>query len=111
MAISLLSHLLNFFVSWLVSTIIIYVVTKLFGEKEGIGTALLAALIGAVAYSLSYLILGYGILGTFIGGVVWLLILKDLYSIGWIKSFLIALIVWILASLISLFLPTLTGPL
>ncbi len=39
-----------FFISLFISAIIIYVVTKLFGEKEGFGTALEAALIGAIIY-------------------------------------------------------------
>jgi len=39
-----------FFISLFISAIIIYVVTKLFGEKEGFGTTLEAALIGAIIY-------------------------------------------------------------
>src|SRR3989304_3280247 len=43
-----------FIVSLIISAIIIYVVTKLLGEKEGIGTALLAALAGAIIYALAH---------------------------------------------------------
>jgi hypothetical protein len=39
---------LTFIVGLVVSTIIIYVTTKLFGQKEGIGRAFVTALIGTL---------------------------------------------------------------
>lgn len=102
---------ITFIVSLAVSTVIIYVVTKLFGEKEGIGRAFLAAIIGAVVYSVSYFLLGTGWWAAIIGGIVWLLVLRGLYSIGWLKSLGIAIIIWIAATIMGFFLPTATGPL
>jgi hypothetical protein len=46
-----------------------------------------------------------------VGGIVWLLALKSLYRIGWLKAIAIAVLVWIAASVIGNFLPTLEGPL
>ena len=43
-----------FVISLLISAIIIYIVTKIFGEKEGFGTALLAAFIGTIIYTIAY---------------------------------------------------------
>jgi hypothetical protein len=77
-----------FMVALFVSTVIIYIVTKLFREKEGIVKAFLAAVIG----------------------IVWLLALKGLYKIGWVKALFIAIIIWVFATVIGLFLPTLSGP-
>jgi hypothetical protein len=37
--------------------------------------------------------------------------LKFFYKIGWLKSLVIAVVVWILTTIIGWFLPTLTGPL
>jgi hypothetical protein len=39
------------------------------------------------------------------------LALKTLYNIGWIKSFVIAFIVWIAAAITGILLPTAPGPL
>ena len=98
-------------VALLISTIIIYVVTKLMGETEGIGRALLAAVIGTVIYALAYWLLsGSGILAAIVGGIFWLLALKALYKIGWVKALVIAVLIWILASIIGVFLPTSNGP-
>jgi hypothetical protein len=95
----------------LVSTLIIYVVTKLMGENEGILYALLAAIIGTLVYALTYWLLGSGLLAAVVAGIVWLLALRGLYKIGWVKALVIAVLIWILATVIGYFLPTLVGPL
>ena len=100
-----------FLIGLIVSTIIIYVVTKLFGEKEGVGTAVLAALVGAIIYALAYFFIGEGLLAALIAGFVWLLALGSLYSMGWWKALGAAIIVWIVAFLVGFILPTVIGPL
>jgi hypothetical protein len=102
---------ITFVIGLIVSTIIIYIVTKLFGEKEGIGRAFLTAIIGAIVYSVSYFLFGRGWLAAIVGGFVWLLALRGLYDIGWWKSLVIAIIIWIVAAIVGLILPTATGPL
>ena len=111
MAISLVALLLNFVISLIVSTIVIYIVVKLFGEKEGIGTAVMSAFAGSVIYALAYYFLGTGLLAAVIGGIAWLIALGSLYKIGWVKALLVAVVVWIFAAIIGMFLPTLIGPL
>jgi len=108
-----LATVIVFFVSLVISAIIIYVVTKIFGEKEGFGTALLAAFIGAIIYSVAYYFLRpeLGWLASIIGGIAWLIALGFLYSIGWLKALGIAIIVWIIAAVVGFFLPTVIGPL
>jgi uncharacterized membrane protein len=100
-----------FVLGLVISTVIIYIVTKLFGEKEGIKHALAAALIGSAVYGIVYFIFGQGFLAAVIGGIVWLLALKALYSFGWIKAFVIAVIIWIISGLLGLIVPTGLGPL
>ena len=107
----MISTLLWFVVALIISTIIIYVITKLLGETEDIKTAVLAALIGTIVYTIVYYLLGSGLIAAFIAGIFWLLALKQLYTIGWIKSLIIAVLIWIVTSIVSWFLPTLTGPL
>jgi len=111
MSVSLGEALIFFLVGLIVSTIIIYVITKLFEEKEGVGTAILAALVGAVIYALAYYFLGQGLLAALIAGFVWLLALGSLYSMGWWKALGVAIIVWIVAFFVGFILPTVVGPL
>ncbi|HYS99361.1 MAG TPA: hypothetical protein VEO20_01725 [Thermoplasmata archaeon] len=111
MAVSLAATAVFFLVGLIVSTIIIFVVTKLFGEREGVGTALLTALAGAIIYALAYFFLGHGLLAALIGGFVWLLALGSLYHMGWLKAFVVAVIVWVLAAIVGFVLPTAIGPL
>ena len=108
-----LAAIIVFVISLVISAIIIYVVTKLFGEKEGFGTALLTAFIGAIIYAATYYFLQpeLGWLASLIGGIAWLIAIGFLYSIGWLKALGIALIVWIIAAIVSFFLPTMIGPL
>lgn len=102
---------LSFIIGLAISTIIIWIVTKLFGQKEGIGRAFLTAVIGAVVYSIVYFLLGNGWHAAIIGGIVWLLALKGLYDIGWLRAFAITIIIWIAATIVGLLLPTAPGPL
>jgi hypothetical protein len=108
-----LATIIVFLISLVISAIIIYVVTKIFGETEGFGTALMAAFIGAIIYAASYYFLRpeLGWLASLIGGIAWLIALGFLYSIGWLKALGIALIVWIIAAIVSFVLPTVIGPL
>jgi hypothetical protein len=107
---SIVFTLLSFVVALIVSTVIIFVIAKLFGETESIKTAFIAALIGTVVYAVIYYVVGTGWIAAIIAGIVWLLALQKLYSIGWLKSLLIAVVVWIVTTIVGLFLPTLTGP-
>jgi len=111
MAVSLVATAVFFIVGLIISAIIIFVVTKLFGEKEGFGTALLAALVGAIIYALAYFLLGHGLLAALIGGFAWLLALGSLYSMGWLKALVVAVIVWIVAAIVGFVFPTVVGPL
>jgi len=100
-----------FVIGLAVSTLIIYIVTKLFGEKEGIGRAFLTAIVGTIVYSIVYFLLGNGWLAAIVGGIVWLIALRALYKMGWLKSLAVAIIIWIIATIVGLLLPTLAGPL
>ena len=107
---ALSTALLGFIFSLLISTIVIYFVTKLMGEEEGFVTALLAALAGSFIYGVAAYFLGVGFLATTIAGIAWLIALSSLYGIGWLKSFAVAVLIWILSGLVSILLPTLAGP-
>lgn len=100
-----------FVVGLLISTVIIYITTKLFGQKEGIGRAFVTAVIGAIVYSIMYFIFGSGWIAAIVGGIVWLIALRALYDIGWVRALVIAVIVWIAATVVGLLLPTAPGPL
>jgi hypothetical protein len=106
----LLSAIL-FIVGLVISTIIIYITTKLLGQKEGIGRAFVTALIGTLVYFVVYFIFGNGLIAAVVGGIIWLIALRALYDIGWLKAFIIAVIVWIAATIIGFLLPTVPGPL
>lgn len=102
---------ITFIVGLIISTIIIFIVTKIFGEKEGIKTAFVTAIIGSIIYGITYFLVGNGLLAAIVGGISWLLSLKWLYRIGWIKSIIIAVVIWIITSIVGILLPTAPGPL
>ena len=108
--VDIITTVISFVLSWIVSGVIIYFVAKFFGEKEKIQTAFIAALVGAIIYGLAYYFLGQGTLASVLGGVGWLLAIGMLYKVGWVKALIIAIVVWFVALIIGLFLPTLAGP-
>jgi hypothetical protein len=97
-----------FIIGLIVSTIIIYIITRLLGEKEGVGRAFIAAIAGAIIYGIAHFLLGNGLLSAAIGGIAWLLALRGLYNIGWFKALVIAFIIWIVSAIVGVLLPTVT---
>ena len=106
-----LGTLLGFLISLVISAIIIYFAAKMLGEKEGFGTAIFAAFIGAIIFALVSYFLGVGWIASVIGGIAWLIALGMLYKMGWLKSFVVAVVIWIFAAIVSWVLPTIAGPL
>jgi hypothetical protein len=109
-----------FVLSLFISAIIIYFVIKIFGETEGFGTAVLAAFVGAIIYTALYYIFGNiselaGLkwIASLLGGIGWLLALRFLYKIGWLKALGLAIVIWIISAVVGYFLPSLAtmGPL
>ena len=109
-----------FVISLLISAIIIYIVTKIFGETEGFGTALLAAFVGAIIFTAIYYIFGsitelVGLkwVASILGAIGWLAALHFLYKMHWLKTLVTAIIIWIISAIVGYFLPTLAtkGPL
>src|ERR1044071_9189031 len=100
-----------FVIGLLISTVIIYIVTGIFGKSKGIGKAFLTAIVGASAYSIVYFIFGNGWLSAIIGGIVWLIALRAIYDIGWLRALVVAVIIWIVATIVGFLLPTVPGPL
>ena len=96
-----------FVIGWIISAIIIYVVTKLFEQKEGIGTAFLAALIGAIIYAVVYFFLGNGLLAGIIAGIGWLIALATLYDMSGFRALAVAVVVWLVSIVVGWFLPIL----
>lgn len=105
--VTYLSTLLTFVVALIISTVIIYYIAKWFGAKDSLTTALIAALIGTAVYTIFYYVLGQGLIAAFIAGIVWLLALQKLYTIGWFRALIIAVFIWIVTSVVGWFLPVL----
>ena len=105
--VSNVSIVMYFLVALIISTIIIYYVAKFFGAKDSLTTAVLAALIGTAVYTLFYYVLGQGLVAAIIAGIVWLLALQKLYTIGWVRALVIAVFIWIVTSIVGWFLPVL----
>ena len=103
----IVTTVLMFVIALIVSAVIIFVITKLFGETEDIKTAFMAAFIGTAIYTIIYYLIGQGLIAAFIAGIVWLIALQKLYSIGWLKSLAIAVVIWIATSIVGIFLPVL----
>jgi len=100
-----------FVIGLVVSTVIIFFIAKLFGEREGIKYAFLAAFSGTLIFSIFNNLFVNNIIISIIGGAIWFFALKIIYRMKWLKTLLITFIIWIVASLVGILIPTLPGPL
>jgi hypothetical protein len=105
------NSIIIFLVGLLISTVVIYLITFILGQRRGIKLALFAAIVGSIVYGITYAIFGNGFLSAVLGGIAWLLALKTIYRMGWLKSLIVAVIVWIITTAIGSLLPTAIGPL
>ena len=103
--------IIRFLAGLLISTVVIYLVTFILGQRRGIKLAIFTAIIGTIVYEIAYYVLGHGFLATVLGGIAWLLALKTIYRMSWLKALIVAVIIWIIAYVIGSILPTATGPL
>ncbi len=99
----------SFFVSLVVSGLVIYLVTMFLGSGKGIVTALLTAFVGSVIYALAYVV-PTTFLSTLVAGIAWLLAIRHFYNTGWLRAIVMAAAIWFVAGIVSTFLPTLAGP-
>ena len=100
-----------FVIGLVISTVIIYFITKVFGEREGIKYAFLAAISGSIIYGILNNLIGNNIITSIIGGALWIFVLKIIYRMKWLKALLIAFIIWGITNLIEILITTLPGPL
>lgn len=105
------NSIILFLVGLLISTVAIYLITWILGQKRSLKIALFAAIIGSIVYGIAYALLGNGFLPALLGGIAWLLALKTIYRMSWLKSLIVAVIVWIITTAIGTLLPTAIGPL
>ena len=98
------SSVLIFVIGLVVSTIVIYFVSRFVGTKRGLKVAFFIAIIGSLIYATVYYLVGNGLLAAVLGGIAWLLALKGLYKIGWIHALIMAIIIWLCNGLIEQFL-------
>ena len=104
------SSVLAFLIGLMVSTLVIYLVSALIGAKKGLKTAFITAIIGSIIYAIAYFLLGNGTIAAILGGIAWLIALKTGYKIGWLHALVMAIVIWILTSVVGLILPTAPGP-
>lgn len=100
-----------FFIGLLISTLVIYIVTSITRHRRSIKLALFTAIIGSIVYGIVYLWLGNGFLSAILGGIAWLLALKTIYRMGWLKALIIAASIWIITSFVDVLFPSATAPL
>jgi hypothetical protein len=80
----------------IISTVIIYAITKILRKRKVLGT-----LMESVQSSCRLRLAWTGFVAV-ITGIFWLVALQLLYKIGWIKSLIIAVVIWVVASIVGL---------
>jgi predicted neutral ceramidase superfamily lipid hydrolase len=105
------STIIQFLIVLLVSTVVIYVATLFLRQKRSVKLALFSAIIGSIVYVIAYTRSEDPLISAILGGIAWLLALRIIYRMGWLKALIVAVIIWIIIYLIDGLLPTTIGPL
>jgi hypothetical protein len=90
-----------YFVSvWVVSSFVLLVSAKVFGAKAGFLESMIASLLGSAVF---YFFRG-NFLFSLAATIIWLLVLKFSFRVGWVRALLISMVAYVLAWLVSLLL-------
>jgi len=105
------TSIIVFLIGLVVSTVVIYLVTLFMRQRRSLKLAFFTAIVGSMVYVIAYALFGNGFLSAVLGGIAWLLALKAIYSMGWLKALIVAVGIWIITTIIGILLPTAKGPL
>jgi inner membrane protein involved in colicin E2 resistance len=107
---SLVSEVMGFVVAWLVSTLAIWLALKIFPGKqkrESLAGAAVTALAGGLIYWIFHAVIRIPLISGVVAFFVWLYALRKLQGVGWLGALGLAILIWIINGILSLFLPTL----
>ena len=105
MAVENLSDRIIIFLTWVLSsTGGSYVVTLVMRQRRSIKLALFTAIIGSVVYVIAYVRLENDFLSAVLGGIAWLLALKAIYHMGWLKALIVAVVILVITFIIGVLL-------
>ncbi|RFA96142.1 hypothetical protein [Pyrobaculum aerophilum] len=97
-------------IGWIVSTIAVWLALKIFPGKqkrESLLGAAVTALVGALIYWFFHAVFRIPFISGVLAFFVWLYALRKLQGVGWLGAFGLAILIWIINGVFSLFLPTL----
>ena len=103
------NSIIVFLINLLVSTLVIYLVTLFMRQRRSMKLALFTAIIGSIVYEIAYAVLRNGFLSAVLGGIAWLLALKAIYHMGWLKALIVAIGIWIITTIIGVLLTPVIG--
>ncbi len=109
-SVALAGEVTGFVVGWIVSTIAVWLALKIFPGKqkrESLLGAAVTALVGALIYWFFHAVFRIPFISGVLAIFVWLYALRKLQGVGWLGALGLAILIWIINGVFSLFLPTL----
>jgi len=94
---SIIILLVNLFIL----TLIIYLVTSLLGKRRSMKLALLTSIVGLIVYWIANYLWTNTLVSAFLGGIAWLVALKTIYPMGWIKALIVAVGILIITYVVA----------
>jgi len=102
--------LVSLLVGWLVSGFAVWLALKIFPgrqRREDFLGAMITAAVGAVIYWFFHAVFRIPVISGVLGFFVWLYALRKIQGVGWLGAFALAILIYLLNGVLSLFLPTL----
>ena len=85
-----IESIIIFLVDLLILMLIIYLVTLLLGKRRSMKLALFTSIVGLIIYWIANSLWTNSFVSAFLGGISWLVALKTIYRMGWIRSLIVA---------------------
>lgn len=103
---SLVGSLISFLVSLLVGGLAIFIAAAVVTGTRDYGHAVFTALVGALVWGLSELLLSWiPIVGEFVPLVAWVWVIKGRYGTSWLHAGIVGFVAWAAAILVLSVLP------
>jgi len=107
---SVVGDVVGLLVGWLVSSFAVWLALKIFPGKqrrEDFVGAMITAAVGALVYWFFHAVFRIPVISGILGFFVWLYALRKIQGVGWLGALALAILIYIINGVLSLFLPAL----
>jgi len=96
-----LTSIIIFLADLMILMVVVYLVTLLLGKRRSLKLALFTSIVGLIIYWIANSIWANSLVSALLGGISWLVTLKTIYRMSWIRALIVAVGILVITYLMA----------